>query len=190
MFKRYPFFLAAICIFYCSPLYAANITQTVIEIRGEVLGVTCSVKEENLVVDLGETTNKDLFFHKRARNHQNFEIEFECAPGEEYTIDFTFTGTSSQDVDLQGTVQVLGTSDPTITQPLTPWRVGVQLAAGFDEQYLFSINNEFGELNYKIQDGSKIPFSAYLRLSSLVPTVDQVPTGYYEATANFLVEYE
>ncbi len=172
-------FLFFVSLFLSTVSYAAGFNRTTISIMGEVVGVTCSIKDDNLSVDLGQTTNKDLFFHKRARNSQNFNIEFICDPGQQYTVDITFTGIESSELDLQGTVKVNGKAN-----------LGVQLAEGHDEASLFSINHDNNIVNNVIEDGSSLPFSAFLRLSTAVSDVSQVPLGYYEATANFLVEYE
>ena len=182
MLRQIKYILASILIFSSFNTYSGY-NQTRIHIYGEIVGKTCSIKEENLEVDLGITTNKDLFFHKQARNFSNFDIEFECNdPNEEYEIDIMFKGVESPELDLQGTLKI------NINSMEYP-KLGIQLAEGHDIGKLFSLNNtEVG--NYKIKNGTSIPFSAYLRLSNTVPTVDDIPIGYYDATANFIVEYE
>lgn len=158
---------------------ASDITQTVITIRGEILGPTCEVKDQNLMVDFGTLTNKDLFWHTRSPS-RGFAIEFECTTKDSYDVAISFTGQETFYLDLQRMIIIDGDT------PSNPWGVAIQLT--YENGNPIPINAETE--TFKIKNLSALNFKAFVQASQNAINNKNIRLGEFNAVANFLVEYQ
>lgn len=70
---------------------ATDITQTIIHIHGEILGPMCDIKNDDIPVEFGTLTNKDLLRNGQSST-RDFAIEFDCKTDDTYNVAITFTG--------------------------------------------------------------------------------------------------
>lgn len=162
-----------------SNTYANDIDQTVITIRGEVLSPPCTVKTKDILVEMGNINNKDLWY--RPSRSTNFEIELNCsnASGTSTTLGITFLGTESPYSDLQGALAVEGDNP----------NFAIRLANSKGE--LIPLNTETDTVP---AEGVSVilPFIAFIeatKIPSLGEARPNIRLGEFNATATFLAEY-
>ena len=158
---------------------ASDNLQTVIRIYGEIVGPTCKIKNEDLFVDFGTLTSKDLIWHGRSTS-QNFAIEFECDAEDSYEVAVSFTGQETFYNDLQRRIIIAGDT------PANPWGIAIQLTT--ENSTSIPINAQ--TLTYSIKDSSALNFKAFVEASQSAINRKNIRLGEFNALANFLVEYQ
>ena len=159
--------------------FAVDVDQTNIRIYGEILGPSCQVKQEDLYVEFGTLTNKDLIWHGQSIS-QDFNIEFECETADSYDVAITFTGQETFYSDLQRLIIINGDT------PSNPWGVAIQLTDTNGRSIPINAETE----TYQIKDNSILNFKAYVKASQNAINNKNIRLGEFESVANFLVEYQ
>lgn len=177
--KLYQWFLIPI---FSIPIFAfaeSNVQQTVIRIHGEILGPTCKVKDDDLFVEFGTLTNKDLLWSGRSSN-RDFAIEFECETEDSYPVAISFTGQETFYNDLQRLIIIEGDT------PANPWGIAIQLIEPNGES--MPLNAETA--TYQIKDQTALNFKSFVKVSQSAMDNKHIRLGEFKAIANFLVEYQ
>jgi type 1 fimbria pilin len=164
------------------PMYsfaADDNRQTTIRIYGEILGPTCKIKDDDLFVEFGTLTNKDLLWHGRSSS-RDFAIEFECTAKDNYNVAISFTGQETFYNDLQRLIIIEGDT------PANPWGIAIQLVEPNGEN--MPLNAETA--TYQIKDQTALNFKAFVKVSQSAINSRSIRLGEFNAIANFLVEYQ
>ncbi|OTG80101.1 hypothetical protein B9T31_16460 [Acinetobacter sp. ANC 4558] len=177
--KLYYWWFISIFSFPVYSFAADDIAQTIIRIHGEILGPTCKIKDEDLFVDFGTLTNKDLLWHGRSSS-RDFAIEFECQTEDIYNVAISFTGQETFYTDLQRLIIIQGDT------PLNPWGIAIQLVEPNGEN--MPLNAETA--TYTIKDQSALNFKAFVKVSQSAISRKNIRLGEFNAIANFLIEYQ
>ncbi|EKT65062.1 fimbrial protein [Providencia burhodogranariea] len=181
--KKVPKFIFLFLTFLC-PLVFLNfavaadsgILQTRIEVRGILIGNTCEIVNNDLKVEMGPYTNKDLVFHDRMPSVP-FEIQIKnCGVDFNKDAKITFTGNESSVIDLQGFLALDSTSST------SGFAIGFENDEGnflplYQESKVYPLKSDSGVLKFK----------AFLKADK---NAKRIASGEFFATANFLIEYE
>ncbi|WP_277850596.1 fimbrial protein [Moellerella wisconsensis] len=153
-----------------------GILQTRIVIQGTLIGNTCDIENNDIKVDMGRYTNKDLQFHDRMPSVP-FEIHIKnCCADFENNAKITFTGNESSDFDLQGFLALDSTSTA------SGFAIGFENDTGrflplYQQSKIYPIKGDSGVMR----------FHAFLKANK---KSNNIVNGEFFATANFLIEYE
>ena len=158
---------------------ATDNTQTVIRIHGEILGPMCDVKNDDILVDFGTLTNKDLLWHGSSST-RDFAIEFDCKTEDTYNVAISFTGQETFYTDLQRLIIIEGDT------PSNPWGIAIQMVEPNGEN--MPLNAETA--TYTIKDQAALNFKAFVKVSQSAMNSKNIRLGEFNAVANFLVEYQ
>ncbi|MCW2255645.1 type 1 fimbria pilin [Providencia alcalifaciens] len=155
---------------------SSGILQTRIEVRGILIGNTCDIVNNDVKVEMGHYTNKDLLFHDRMPSVP-IEIHIKnCGVDFENDAKITFTGNESSAIDLQGFLAL----DPSSTTS--------GFAIGFeDDNGLFLPLYQESKIYPLKGDSGVLRFNAFLKADK---KSSRIVSGEFFATANFLIEYE
>ncbi|KPD02935.1 fimbrial protein [Moellerella wisconsensis] len=153
-----------------------GILQTRIEVKGVLIGNTCDIENNDIKVEMGRYTNKDLQFHDRMPSVP-FEIKIKnCGVDFENDAKITFTGNESTDFDLQGFLALDASSSAS------------GFAIGFEDNTGHFLPLYQQSKVYPLKgDNGVMQFKAFLKADK---KLNKVVSGEFFATANFLIEYE
>lgn len=152
-----------------------NLTMTM---TAEVMGPACSLRsgEENLYVNFGDIINNDLLRDGRTQG-TSLQIHLdECDPTIADSIKVTFLGAGTGD---QNGLLALGSSSQ-----------AKGIAIGFEQRGQFLPINQASSLIRLVSGTNVLDFTVYVQLLSWGNKDVDLKPGTFNATANFMIEYE
>lgn len=145
-----------------------------IEVRGLILAEPCTPVNDDIIVDFGVLTNKDLFRYDRL---EKFSIDLDCEPGtdEMVKIQFSSSNVSENDVLLNFDLSSQATG------------VGIKIEDELTGQ-LLKFNQP--ESSFQLQAGiNSLNFIAHASRKQDTTVLSDITFGVFTATASFIIEY-
>jgi type 1 fimbria pilin len=174
----YIFYFAVLNLLFSSTTLAANNVDhggTKVNISGVLLDEPCTLETDDIDVDFGYVTNKDLFYGNDEK--RKFEIRLVDCKSEAFnglTVQFLGTATENN--------QLLNLNTGSVASG-----VGIKI---FDDHGTPITFGQFGEVKKILQANGILEFQAILTKESTVQSVNEITLGPFTAVTIFNLKYE
>lgn len=145
-----------------------------IQVIGLILAEPCTLVNDDIIVDFGVLTNKDLFRYDRL---EKFSVELDCEPGTQEAVQVQFSSTNTSEnnsiLNLDTSSQASG--------------VGIKIE---DDKGNYIVFNE-PQSSFMLNDGiNNLNFTAHVSRKSDTLTLNDINLGAFTATASLIIEYK
>ncbi|WP_343595981.1 fimbrial protein [Acinetobacter sp.] len=145
-----------------------------IQVIGLILAEPCTLVNNDIVVDFGVLTNKDLFKYDRL---EKFSVELDCEPGTNETTQVQFSSTNTSEnntiLNLDPTSQASG--------------VGIKIQ---DDKGNYITFNQPQSSFYLKSGINNLDFIAHVSRKSDTLTLSDIHLGAFTATSSLIIEYQ
>lgn len=146
-----------------------------VQVFGSIVEQPCSVLNQEIEVDFGTMTNKDIFAFNN--EYRKFHIELECDEGVDDTITVQFNGSNTSEdnqlLNLSASSQARG--------------VGIKIQDNLGKILTFGQPTSSIDIRSGINN---IEFTAFVTRKADTLTLNDIGLGTFDATATFELRYD